>query len=189
MRAGLPSGPLPVRQERLSPVCDRQQTAKGLCGAHLQRLWKTGDAKLLKPIRPMVMGRSTNIWDSVIKGEGCWEWTGPHDAFGYGMVRSTRVHRVLWEMKNGPVPAGMHMDHFACDNKGCCNPDHVRPVSPRENVLRSENSIAAVNAAKTKCPRGHEYTAGDKGRVCKPCHGAWRRLKKQRDQQRKDEAA
>ncbi|QZE10899.1 hypothetical protein SEA_CHISANAKITSUNE_112 [Gordonia phage ChisanaKitsune] len=40
----------------------------------------------------------------------------------------------------------------------CVNPWHVRPVTQKENVLRSEIAIAAVNARKTHCDHGHEFT-------------------------------
>ena len=65
------------------------------------------------------------------------------------------------------------LDHFECDNKACANPTHVRLVTQRENILRSD-SLQALNAAKTHCHRGHEFTPENiyerpDGRECRAC--------------------
>lgn len=37
------------------------------------------------------------------------------------------------------------------------NPDHVEPVTLRENIMRGEG-LCAINARKDRCPRGHLFT-------------------------------
>jgi HNH endonuclease len=53
----------------------------------------------------------------------------------------------------GPIPEGCELDHL-CREKVCVFPEHLEPVSGRENSRRSR-SPAALNARKTHCLRGH----------------------------------
>lgn len=59
---------------------------------------------------------------------GCHEWQGALDKDGYGYVKVDgklpRVHRVMYEICIGAVPAGMLVRH-TCDNRKCCNPEHL----------------------------------------------------------------
>jgi hypothetical protein len=74
------------------------------------------------------------------KPNHCWPWTGCLNADGYGFVywnsKSTAAHRLAFELVKGQVPEGMDLDHL-CKNRGCCNPDHLSPVTHRENMERS----------------------------------------------------
>lgn len=108
---------------------------------------------------------------------GCWEWLGAR-LKGYGVFSENRhpfyAHRWAYERWVGPIPSGLHMDHFACDRPSCVNPAHVRPVTPRENILRGA-SIQAKNLAKTHCIHGHAfdtlntYVTKDGKRMCRTC--------------------
>jgi hypothetical protein len=120
---------------------------------------------------------------------GCWNWLGAKDRYGYGMYhhdgKKRRVYRVSWEDGNGPVPAGLVLDHFACDNRACANPAHVTPVTALQNVMRGVGQ-GALNARKVTCVRGHDLTdptvvrIGDGTRVCRPCDAARHRKAKTR---------
>ena len=95
----------------------------------------------------------------------CWIWTGAKQSRGYGCVlwegRVQLAHRVLYELTNGPFPPGLQPDHL-CRNKDCVNPDHIEPVTPAENMARSDASWVGGerNRAKVRCTQGHPY-AGD----------------------------
>jgi hypothetical protein len=110
----------------------------------------------------------------------CWLWTGatdrgyPRVAYPLGVERSARAHRVVYELLVGKIPKGKYLDHL-CRVRRCVNPDHLEPVTARENTLRSPISPAALNSLKTHCPRGHEYAGDNLGvyrqgsRYCRAC--------------------
>lgn len=91
---------------------------------------------------------------------GCLRWTGAKTD-GYGQIqfngRLTFAHRIAYELKRGPIPAGLTIDHL-CRVRACVNPDHMEAVTTRVNTLRSPTAVTAVNSRKTHCRRGHPYT-------------------------------
>lgn len=128
-----------------------------------------------------------------IQPNGCWYWTSVRSPGGYGKFtlmlepgkqRVVTAHVWAWEQRNGdrPVyPSGHHLagrpldlDHFECDTAWCVNPDHLRPATRRENLLRAD-TLQARNLAKTTCPDGHPYDDANTrldangGRHCRTC--------------------
>lgn len=96
----------------------------------------------------------------------CWPWKASTKK-GHGMVWAMRngerfvfmAHRVAYELLVGPIPDGLVLDHL-CRNRGCCNPRHLEPVTNEQNILRGEWA-PVLNAAKTHCVAGHEYSPGN----------------------------
>lgn len=126
---------------------------------------------------------------------GCWLWTGVIQAGGYGRFRTQNrghmAHRWLYEQLVGPIPEGMQLDHL-CRVRNCVRPDHLEPVTPRENTLRS-NATSAVNARKDVCVNGHPFTPENTywrptgGRTCRECGRArWRKWNAKRSAARAD---
>lgn len=125
---------------------------------------------------------------------GCVEWIGGLNGVGYGQFYVGRAsldetgksyaHRWSYEYHVGPIPDGLTIDHL-CRNRACVNPEHLEPVTHRENLMRG-TCPSALHAKKTHCPQGHPY-AGDnlyvhpvKGqRICRTC-GRERALTKYR---------
>ena len=102
------------------------------------------------------------FWSKVQKTDECWLWTGALDRAGYGRFHLAGVnvvaYRVAYELLVGPVPAGLTVDHL-CRVRRCVRPDHLEPVTQRENILRGVG-VGAVNAKRTHCSAGHPL-AGD----------------------------
>ena len=79
--------------------------------------------------------------------DGCLIWHGATSR-GYGAIRSRGkvyyAHRIAWEMENGPIPEGAHIDHV-CHTPACVNPGHLRAATPSQNI--SNRSGAQSNSA------------------------------------------
>lgn len=115
------------------------------------------------------------FWSKVRQTDSCWLWTGA-TSDGYGRFahegRTDVAHRLAWRALVGPIPDGLHIDHL-CRVRRCVNPEHLEPVTCRENVLRGIGP-SAEHAVKTHCPAGHEYTPENtyryrNMRMCRAC--------------------
>jgi hypothetical protein len=110
---------------------------------------------------------------------GCWEWQGFRHPSGYGQIylhgKKWSAHRASYRLHKGEIPAGMDVCH-SCDNKPCCNPDHLWLGDQRANSLDVVSKGQHYALAKTHCPHGHAYaehsylhpTTGH--RNCRECH-------------------
>lgn len=116
--------------------------------------------------------------------KGCWEWTGAMHHNGYGACAkafgTNRAHRVSYQLLIGPIPEGLVIDHL-CRVRNCVNPQHMEPVTDRENRKRGNDAI-------THCPQGHEYTPDNTyikpatgTRSCRRCNAAGRLAWKRRN--------
>jgi hypothetical protein len=79
---------------------------------------------------------NVRFWPRVNKGESCWEWTGARLPYGYGSLRIKdkhyTAHRVSYELAHGTIDPAAHLDHI-CRHPSCVRPDHLRPVTPKQN--------------------------------------------------------
>ncbi len=100
---------------------------------------------------------------------GCWLWTGSILDTGYGQIsvgprgsaRRWLAHRLSWELVNGPIPAGMKIDH-RCHVPQCVNPapEHLRLATTKQNA---ENRIGPQKGNRS----GYRGVCWNRGR------GAW----------------
>jgi hypothetical protein len=83
---------------------------------------------------------------------GCWTWIGPimkatpanPRGLPYGRFRfsgrAVLAHRLAWELRNGPIPAGMAVLH-RCDNPKCINPEHLFTGTQEANVADRNDKL------------------------------------------------
>lgn len=165
--------------------CERAMRSNSLCAMHWKRWSKTGEVGPSHSVSLLGMTTQERFHAQVEKAPdgGCWTWksllNGDPDEYASFDVdgKQTYVHRWSYERHVGPIPKGMQIDHL-CRNRACSNPEHLEPVTPRENVLRGD-TIVAINAAKTECVNGHPlsgenlYVAptddGRRHRSCRTC--------------------
>lgn len=118
--------------------------------------------------------RTEGRWWARLTIGDCWE-APTRSPLGYGTspVKLPRAaHQYVWTTLVGPVPDGMELDHL-CRNRACCNPDHLEPVTHRENVLRSPVHAHAIAKRRTTCAHGHTladaYLSAKGVRRCRSC--------------------
>lgn len=118
------------------------------------------------------------LWPRIDRqADGCWLWIGGRDSQGYGEIWTgeamRRVHQIVYELLVGLVPAGLQLDHL-CRVRHCCRPDHLEPVTRRENIARGKG-FTAINGRKVACHAGHPfeganlYITPDGKRSCREC--------------------
>ena len=125
--------------------CVRPVKTRGMCNMHYQRWWKSQGG----PFTGVTYYKSAeeSFKARTAARGGCLEWTGGKDSDGYGHMRleggMERAHRYAWMRVNGPIPKGMVLDH-ACRNRACCNVDHLRLATVKQNneniEVRSNNT-------------------------------------------------
>lgn len=118
------------------------------------------------------------FWSFVKKTNSCWFWEGYKDKDGYGQFGISRnvkkrAHRFSYELLTGKISKKNQLDHL-CRNRSCVNPEHLEPVSSKENSNRGSTGI--INRIKTHCKNRHEYSGENLGfrkdrfgRICKIC--------------------
>ncbi len=109
---------------------------------------------------------------------GCWLWQAALGRDGYGRAwmpggTGGMAHRVVYELLAGEIPPGLHLDH-TCGVRHCVNPDHLEPVTWKEN-----NRRAGLKRRQSMCVRGHVMEGENVGvrpsseaRYCRECNTA-----------------
>ena len=128
------------------------------------------------------------LGDTVYNNSPCFLWCGARTPQGYGFmtVRGQKeyVHRWAYKRWIGPLINDEVIDHqchngghcpggSSCIHRACWNPMHLEQVDFITNIQRGM-SVAAINARKTFCDSGHEFTEENtyytaKGRECRKC--------------------
>ena len=119
--------------------CGRVVFAKEHCGGHYKQINQGRPLQILKKrggsafrdVGKRLMKRRLEVVET-----GCWQWQGSKNSNGYGQIqvegRVVTVHRAAYEHWVGPVDA--ETLHHTCANRLCFNPEHLQPISTRENI-------------------------------------------------------
>ena len=133
--------------------CTKPIHCKFLCNTHYRRLLRRGDTN-----RTSVEER-LDKYSELDYTTGCLLWVGDLDRSGYGRIKvegkMQGAHRVSYMVHVGPIPVDMQIDHL-CRVRNCINTAHLELVTTAENTRRGD--AGRLEAMKTHCPQGHEYT-------------------------------
>jgi HNH endonuclease len=82
----------------------------------------------------------------------CWYWSGRKSRNGYGRFyidqNEIAVHRLIYQLFVKPLPQTKQLDH-KCSMKWCCNPEHLEPVTNKENARRRDERRGASVVSAT----------------------------------------
>lgn len=133
--------------------CEKRHEARGMCKAHWERWRKHGDPLQGGPIGLRASSPADAFAARTERQGDCLIWTGSCNPGGYGQLsvngRIVRAHRFAWEQINGPIPAGMVIDH-TCWNRACVNTEHLRLATHKQN----NSNLSGVRKNGGGLPRG-----------------------------------
>ncbi len=113
------------------------------------------------------------------KATSCWKWIASAQPNGSGRVwdgeRLVYAHRRVYESLLFSIKPSHDLSQL-CRDDLCCNPEHQEQLTRSETLRRGGvgERIAAIERAKTHCPRGHEYNDANTCRTlgrrkCRAC--------------------
>lgn len=107
--------------------------------------------------------------------DNCILWSGATQRNGYGRRKvngkTVLVHRHAYEVANGPIPAGLVVDHL-CHVRPCINPDHLQLTTREDNARRHKHDCTCsvcLPVQQAECKRGHRTTERDTKGQCREC--------------------
>lgn len=129
-----------------------------------------------------MMTPEERFWLLVEKTDDHWLWTGAKSEWGYGRFHVkpgtwVPAGRYAWELTYGPLK-GDELVLVTCREWACVNPKHLA-LGTHKDQVHAGNSPPGINARKTHCIRGHEFTPENTlvyskgpqkgGRRCRTC--------------------
>lgn len=114
------------------------------------------------------MNTENRFWSkvSIRTVEECWEWKGclsKGNRGGYGEFKHNgrvyKSHRMAWMLINGEIPDGLLVCH-KCDNRKCCNPNHLFLGTVQDNNL-DRNTKGRTGSSKGESHPLHKLSTQD----------------------------
>lgn len=97
----------------------------------------------------------TRLYEKIIIQDGCWGWKASINHRGYGAIRfknkKMNAHRASWIIHTGIDPKEKNVCH-KCDNRLCCNPDHLFLGTHQDNMDDMLQKGRRVNIKGEQCP-------------------------------------
>ncbi|MGH7687805.1 MAG: HNH endonuclease [Candidatus Dormibacteria bacterium] len=110
--------------------CESKTRSRGYCGKHYKRWSRHGDPNCVAPgYENCGADAATRLAAYTEQRGSCVVYTrGKPSRSGHRLIahrgKDRGVHRVAWELANGPIPVGMCVLHH-CDVPSCVNVDHL----------------------------------------------------------------
>lgn len=95
----------------------------------------------------MKKNKKIDIWKfiNIRHKDECWLYNGSTFSGRYGRFfmdgKAFCAHRVVYELEKGDIGKGLFVMHI-CNNKLCCNPNHLTLVTNKDNQLHASQSNA-----------------------------------------------
>ena len=130
-----------------------------------------------KANHPPILDRFWSYVDVSAESDACWSWNRGKTTAGYGSL-STRTghhvyaHRFMWELVNGPIPAGIEVCH-RCDNPPCVNPAHLFLGTHKENMADSAQKGRAIPGRLLTSKKLARFSDDDVVLICSLVKSGW----------------
>ena len=122
------------------------------------------------------------IWQRALRGKsgyGCLKWKG----------KMVNAHRLAFMLFKGEIPEGYFVCH-TCDERKCCNPEHLFAGTPKDNYWDARNKGRIVPDRPwdpdrvIPCPSMAAYKRGCRCQDCRDINAEVTRGEKLRRKQR-----
>jgi hypothetical protein len=143
--------------------CGLTYFSRGYCTKHWRELWRSKASDDQLGYQYQTLQEAFDAWPVEISADGCHIWGGNKAGYApgqYGVLtfrnKHRFAHRVAYELRHGPIPRGMDIDHL-CHERLCVNVEHLRVTTHKQNLehrraanLNSHTGVRGVTYDKKR---------------------------------------